>query len=143
MIFRDVCEKDADFIASAIDLGFTDGWNKEMVNSAFKGGRFIGFIAEESDIPVGFVTASIGYDDADIESVFVLPTKRNLGVAKTLLSKIEEVIKNLKKQRILLEVKEGNAPAINLYSALGYKEISIRKKYYKDGKNAIVMQKEI
>ena len=142
MTIREISINDADFIASALDFGFTDGWNKNMVVSAFNGGRFFGLIAEITGVPVGFITASLGYDDVDIESVFVLPDYRKNGVAKELLKSIQEKIKQLNKDRILLEVKESNTPAINLYKSFGYEKISVRKKYYADGTSAIVMQKE-
>ena len=143
MTIRELAIEDADFIDSAKDFGFLDGWNKNMVLSAINGGRFFGGIAEENNIPVGFITYSLGYDDADIESIFILPDKRKQGYAKELISFSMERIKKADKKSIFLEVKESNISAISLYLSFGFKKVSIRKKYYADGSNAIVMQKEI
>ena len=42
--------------------------------------------------------------------------------------------------RLFLEVRSRNVPAIKLYTAYGFKEIGIRKNYYKDPQDdAIVM----
>ena len=143
MIFRSLSELDADYLDSAKNTDFADGWNKDMVLSAISGGRFFGFIAQENNVPVAFITYSISYDDADIESVYVNAQNRKKGIAKELISLVEKNVASLGKQKLFLEVKENNLPAINLYLSAGFNKISIRKKYYADGSNAIVMQKEL
>jgi len=40
---------------------------------------------------------------------------------------------------IFLEVKQSNLAAINMYIKMGFKEIYRRKKYYKDGSTALIM----
>ena len=46
-------------------------------------------------------------------------------------------------KQITLEVKETNIKGINFYTKNEFKQISVRKHYYKDGENALVMMKEI
>ena len=48
------------------------------------------------------------------------------------MDKVMENSVNTGVERIFLEVRESNSPARNLYSAKGFKEIGIRKKYYRD-----------
>ena len=58
---------------------------------------------------------------------------------------IENAINELKNQdlnKVLLEVRESNLPAKNLYIKHGFEQISIRKKYYSDGENAVILIKE-
>jgi ribosomal protein S18 acetylase RimI-like enzyme len=93
VIIKDAKKSDANFLASAIDLGFTDGWNLSVLNSSFDSGRFFGKICIDKDTPIGFITYSLTNYDADIESVFVLPEKRRLGIAKLLYDSAEESIK--------------------------------------------------
>ena len=143
MIIRDATKQDAKFMASAIDFGFIDGWNLSVLNSSFDSGRFFGKICFIDDLPVGFITYSLSVDDADIESVFVLPDKRRLGIAELLCVSAEESIKNSGKEKIFLEVKNTNPSAYSLYKKRGFKDLSVRKKYYADGSDAIVMIKEL
>lgn len=42
-------------------------------------------------------------------------------------------------QSILLEVHEGNPRALALYTQLGFKRVGIRKNYYRDGANALLL----
>lgn len=52
-------------------------------------------------------------------------------------------IKNFDVDIIFLEVRASNAPAISFYRKNGFKEIGIRKKYYQNGEDAIIMEKKI
>ena len=49
----------------------------------------------------------------------------------------------LKNANVYLEVKRTNFPAINLYHDFGFEGIDIRKKYYYDGEDALVMCKKM
>lgn len=140
----DFGEKDIDFIASAIEAGFVDGWNKNMILSAINGGRFHALIAEECGVLIGFLTYTNGLDGVfDLEDLFVMPTERKKGTGGALVTEFLERVKNCDGKKILLEVRESNRDAITLYEKFGFKEISVRKKYYADGENASVMIKEI
>ena len=44
---------------------------------------------------------------------------------------------------MFLEVRSSNTPAINLYKKAGFTNLSVRKKYYDDGEDAVVMAKEL
>ena len=143
MIIRDATKQDAEFMSSAIDFGLIDGWSLSVLNSSFDSGRFFGKICFIDDLPVGFITYSLSVDDADIESVFVLPDKRRLGIAELLCISAEESIKNIGKEKVFLEVKNTNPSAYSLYKKRGFKDLSVRKKYYPDGSDAIVMIKEL
>ena len=55
---------------------------------------------------------------------------------------LEELI-NLAKERklkdITLEVNVNNIPAINLYKKYNFKEVGLRKNYYNNSEDAIIM----
>lgn len=122
---------------------FNDGWTEGMMNSAFNGGRFFAFGAFIDDRLIGSITLSIGDEDADIEGVVVDMDQRQKGIAYQLLDTAHSFIRGKGKLKVLLEVRESNFPAINLYEKAGYKRISVRKRYYNDDENALVMLKEL
>lgn len=82
-------------------------------------------------------------DECELLLIGVAPEIRRTGTASALITIIEKEIKKQCINKIFLEVSAINIPAINLYKKLGYSEIGIRKKYYEDGSDAILMAKEI
>ena len=141
MTVRAIKKSDLNFIAAEKE-NFADGWNSDMLLSAYKTGRFFGFIAKDCEKNSGFITYSVLAPDADIESVYVKKEIRRRGAADKLLDAAIKDIKEKGGKKIFLEVRENNIPAINLYIKHGFKEISVRKKYYGE-ENALVFCKEI
>ncbi|MBQ7339764.1 MAG: ribosomal protein S18-alanine N-acetyltransferase [Clostridia bacterium] len=140
MTFRKITIEDIPFLEEPKKKDFLDCWNSEQYLSSFNSGRFFGLIAEEDGVKLGFITITLGVEEADIESVYVIKEFRKQGVARELVKKAIEQLGDIKK--FFLEVRESNIPAISLYTSLGFKQISIRKKYYFDGENALVFIKE-
>ena len=136
-------KSDINQILDLYDGNFSDGWNKNMLESAFLNGRFLAIAKRIEQRLVAVITISTTQFDADIEGIVVDSAFRNKGYAKELLVFSENHLKNLGIEKIFLEVRASNTPARNLYSQNGYNEISIRKKYYSDNEDAVVMAKEI
>ena len=63
---------------------------------------------------------------------------RNQGIGTLLLKNLISISKNLNLHSLSLEVNEENKTAIHLYENLGFKNIGIRKNYYKS-KNGKIM----
>ncbi len=134
---------DIDKIVALQQKNFADGWNKSMLESAFSTGRFISIGIEEDEKLIGLIYCSYNDYDADIEGITVDNEYRRNGFAKALLGLLEVKLQEKNIEKIFLEVRLGNLPAKNLYSACGYKEVSTRKKYYSDGEDAVIMAKEL
>ncbi len=73
----------------------------------------------------------------DIMNLFVNEENRNQGIASALMN---EMFNKEDYNRIMLEVNENNVEALKLYSKLGFKEISLRDRYYGED-TAIIMEK--
>ena len=142
MIVKKLSVSAVDLIVDLYKSHFSDGWNKEMLVSSFSGGRFFCLGAFDGETLVGVITLTLGLDDADIEMVFTSPSFRKRGVADLLIENAISELKNQGLNKVLLEVRESNLSAKNLYFKHGFKQISIRKKYYSDGENAVILIKE-
>ena len=136
-------EKDAEKIVELYKDNFSDGWNLEMILSAYKNQRFIALGAFNEDELVGVITCDFNEFDADIEGVVVKKEYRNKGIGALLISELEEKLKESKKEKIFLEVRLSNIPAKKLYEKMGFTIISQRKRYYSDNEDAVVMAKEL
>lgn len=42
-------------------------------------------------------------------------------------------------ESVLLEVRASNKPAQRLYASLGFERVGVRKRYYGDGEDAVLM----
>lgn len=72
-------------------------------------------------------------------NIAVRKDKRQEGIGTKLLKAIFEIAKQLKAQSITLEVNEKNLPAIKLYQKFGFQQVGLRKKYYHNKDNAVIM----
>ncbi len=116
---------------------FEDLWSEKEFISMLSDESFFGFRENH-----GFILCRKALDSIDIVTFCVDPQYRGKGIGKNLLSELIKFAKESKCE-IFLEVAEKNHIARNLYSALGFKETSVRKNYYKfkDGtQNAVVMK---
>ena len=82
------------------------------------------------------------YDEAEIRYLSVHPSYKRIGLGKKLIYKIFKECKNENIKRIFLEVSIKNKHALSFYDNLGFKTICIRKKYYKDGSDALLKEKK-
>lgn len=105
---------------------FTDErWSESEISSMLTDETFFGYIDEH-----GFILCRTVCDVIDICTFCVEPEFRKRGIGGRLLaSVVDYAIDNA--CEIFLEVAENNLPAIGLYKSAGFKEISVRKKYYK------------
>ena len=143
MIFSFLSAEEVDKITEVYNGNFSDGWNKEMLLSAFNGGRFYCLGIGDSDKLFGIITYSVAIDEADIEGIVTIKEHRGKGYAKALYEKVQTELIGLGVKKVFLEVRESNIPAKSLYEKCGFKDISVRKNYYADGENAVVMVKEL
>ena len=144
MTIKPLKNADADKIAALNEKFFSDGWNENVLISSFESGRFyvLGAFNEKEEL-IAYVGYSVAGCSADIEDVFVIPEARGEKIASVLM---ENALCDLKKKgvtEIFLEVREKNFIARNLYGKFGFNIVSLRKKYYRDGENALIYKKEI
>lgn len=96
---------------------------------------------------VGFVMGQIAADDAELLSMGVAKEWQGNGLAKKLMEGLERALKRSGVKRLFLEVAEDNPPALAVYKARGFAEITRRKAYYarKGGPavDAVVMSKNL
>ncbi|NPA58772.1 MAG: GNAT family N-acetyltransferase [Aquificae bacterium] len=91
------------------------------------------------DQVVGFLSGDIVFSEASINLLAVCPSFRRKGIAGALIDSFVSLSREKGAERVVLEVSSKNIPAVNLYRKKGFKEAYLRKKYYRDGSDAIVM----
>ena len=99
------------------------------------------YLSEEETSEIsGYAVFYNTFDSIDLFEIAVSKEKQGKGYGDTLLSHTSDIFcRNGKK--ILLEVNENNEKAIKLYKKNGFEEISVRKNYYGNNQNAVIMMK--
>ncbi len=141
-----------DIIILQRESDFVDGWAKNILLKSLDDANYVGFGYFEHLKLVGYICFNCVYGSVDLDMLLVHKDFRRKGIAKALIERMEKHIldnkwklleKGKDKLPVFLEVRESNISAINLYSSFNYEKISLRKKYYMDGENAVIMKKEI
>ena len=124
-----------DFIAYAESVCFTRPWTSDEVRSAVCGEY--GVAAVEPD--VGYAVGRLSFDEAELYRIAVLPEKRRCGAGGRLLDSFMVLCRERGAEKIFLEVRSKNTPAIKLYESRGFTLISVRKGYYGDDDALVYM----
>ena len=122
---------------------FSDPWTYRMFVEGFSSKLFYGVCAVEDGEIVGYACETVLFENAEVDNIAVAESCRRRGVGKKLLKKLETEAKERGARVILLEVRGSNAPAMTMYLKEGFKGIYVRPRYYPDGEDAVVMQKEL
>ena len=124
-------------------LCFADPWSEKSIASELDNPWALWLVALERDEVVGYIGSQTAVDETDVMNVAVHPDHRRKGIAEAL---IEMLIKQLQEQgshALMLEVRASNAPAIALYEKMGFRQVGLRKNYYRNPKeDALILRKE-
>jgi ribosomal-protein-alanine N-acetyltransferase len=137
---RAATAEDAAGVAALEALCFgDDAWTPPMVLSELTGSDRDALVALEDTALVGYAMTLASGDVVDLLRIAVRPEARRRGVARALLDTVLERAKRTRAERVLLEVRVGNAAARAFYAAAGFAEIARRRGYYRDGSDALVL----
>ena len=90
----------------------------------------------------GFIVAC-GCPTGHIITIDVLPTARRSGLGSLLLRHAEERLRKTGSKAVGLETAVDNTVALSFYKRHGYNVIHTSPRYYSNGVDALVLQKEL
>ena len=123
------------------DIPWTKGIMKDCINSGYQC-----MTLKENNSIVGYAFLMVNLDESHLLNMCINRSHQGKGLAKKLLSYLENICLYNQSKIFLLEVRQSNPIAYGLYKSFGFKEIGIRKNYYKslEGReDAIVMTKKL
>ena len=143
MIVRPGTAADTDAVTTLEEVALaSDAWSRALVSDGLAGTvpttRYL--VAEEDGEVVGYAATS-HTDVAELQRIAVDPAHRRRGVASALLAVVRREAAGC--ERLLLEVREDNRPALAFYAHHGFAELDRRPRYYADGTTAVVLAKEL
>lgn len=80
---------------------------------------------------------------ARVYSLAVSAAARGQGIGRRMMARAEREARMRGCNRMRLEVRMDNLPAVRLYERLGFSDTAVLPGYYDDGAHAFVMQKDL
>lgn len=140
VIIRRMTLQDVDAVHAIETATFPKPWTredfvKEMTQNVCA--RYL--VAEKEGKVVGFAGAWIVLDEAHVTNIAVLSAERGKGIGRQLTHALLQYAANLGVEFTTLEVRRSNEIAQNLYRALHFEYVGVRKRYYEDnGEDALL-----
>tara|TARA_A100001035_G_C27551190_1_gene394185 strand:+ start:215 stop:655 length:441 start_codon:yes stop_codon:yes gene_type:complete len=139
---KQINEKDID-ICHELDSNTLSLWSKKQWSNELKkeGIRVFGLIL--TNIVIGICVFQVVLDEAHINFFVVNKKFRKKGFGSYLMVYLIQECKKLNIKKLLLEVSHENVTAENFYNRFDFYTVGIRKKYYKDGSDALLKEKKL
>lgn len=131
--------QDLENIKDCLLTDFDNFWSYNILKQELENGKSKYFVAKQENEIVGFAGILLIIDQVNIMNIVVKKDKRNFGIGSLLLEEIIRYSKIHNATSITLEVNEKNIAAIKLYKKYGFKQVGLRRKYYNNEDNAILM----
>ena len=134
--------EDLELIKEDLEEKFDKFWTYGILKSEIANINSRYIVAKYKNEIVGFAGISLIIDEANIMNIVTKKEKRKQGIGSLLLEKLIYLAKELNATSITLEVNSNNLSAINLYKKFNFQEVGLRKKYYNNTDDALIMTRK-
>ncbi len=131
--------QDLDNIKENFEKNFDNFWTYGILKSEIDNINSRYIVCKQFEEIVGFAGILVIQDTADIMNIVTKKDKRGLGIASKMLEHLINLAKCENCSNITLEVNENNLPAISLYKKFHFEKVGLRKRYYDNKYDAIIM----
>lgn len=131
----DFCRLDREDVPALLALEkfcFATPWSERQFNLAFEMNLFYVFGLKSAGCLLGYISFYVSADEMEILNLAIAPEYRRRGLGARLLGLTLKIVQKMGAGRVLLEVRDSNTPARNLYDRCGFKQVGRRKAYYPD-----------
>jgi len=118
---------------------FSDPWLPEAFLAELDGPVSHAAVLEEEGGIVGYVTFRTVVDEGHLMNIAVATERRGEGWGRRLLAYVIETCRSNGALYLYLEVRPSNVAARTMYERTGFVEQGRRRRYYRDGEDAMLM----
>ena len=138
--FRELLPEDAEAVANIERESFPTPWSREDFWREASNDFACYIVALDDAEIIGFGGCWISFEEAQVTNIALTSVQRGRGLGKALMARLMRAAATRGAERMTLEVRPSNTPALRLYEGLGFAAVGIRKKYYQDNdEDAILM----
>ena len=139
---KQIHEKDID-LCYELDLKTISLWSKQQWEKEFKKEGIKIYGISITNLLVGICVLQVVLDEAQINYFAIKNKFRNKGFGSHLMNYLIKVCEKININKLQLEVSQENIIAERFYSRFDFFTVGIRKKYYKDGTDALLKEKKL
>ena len=132
---------------------FPSFWTAEQFAEAWRQDWFAGYGLFRNGTLLGYITLRVLAGELEVLNIALSPEERGRGLSFPLMDtalrdtregghRREKGLPPEGWETAFLEVRVGNVPARALYTRLGFQKAGLRRHYYDDGEDALVMTLE-
>jgi [ribosomal protein S18]-alanine N-acetyltransferase len=142
---EEATEENLDEILEIERLSFSEPWSRETFSAELSENDFSTIIlarAKKRNIYpgiLGYCCYWVVSSEIHITNMAVHHQYRRKGIANQLMHHVIDEAEGTETELLTLEVRMSNTNAQNLYEKFGFHPIAVRKKYYPDHEDALIM----
>lgn len=142
---RALRESDLNAVMAIEVRGYPYPWTRGIFLDCLRAG-YPGLAMERDGLLIGYGVLSLVADEAHVLNICIDPLVQSRGLGRQLLRALVRLAADRGAQRVFLEVRPSNTPALALYHSEGFNEIGRRPRYYpaaQGREDALVMAIEL
>ncbi len=126
-------------IAAIEAATFASPWTENMFKPDVEDANAYYVVGVEAEEVVCYGGFHKVLDEAQMANIAVKEKYRGKGLGKMLVKKLLELAKSIGVKSVTLEVRADNAVGIRLYESFGFRTEGVRRKYYENEHDALIM----
>lgn len=140
-VLREMTMNDIPYVEQIEQTCFSDAWSEKLLSDMLESEWDEAWVlADTNGTLIGYANFRFLAGEGELMRIAVLPEYRGRGESKKLMDRLEMSAKKKEAPDLTLEVRAGNAPAVNLYKSYGFQAEAVRKNYYHDPvEDALIM----
>ena len=135
-------ETDLDQVMELEKAIFPQPWRRSFFLSDLNRSQGLAIVADDECVILGYAVAW-GQEETHLANLAVGEDERGKGVGGKLLDEVIAFARRCKAQSVYLEVRVSNTIARKFYSERGFVPTYLRKGYYENGEDAVIMERDV
>jgi ribosomal-protein-alanine N-acetyltransferase len=135
-------EADLDQVMELERAIFPYPWRRSFFLSDINRPQGLSVVVEDSGYIIGYAVAW-GTEETHLANLAVSECEREKGVGGKLLDEVLAFARRSKAKSVYLEVRVSNTVARKFYAKRGFVPTYLRKGYYENGEDAVIMEREV